>query len=239
MSERLVILPGLLCDSRMFVGQVEAFDALVMDGFYGRANRIEAMADFALDRLPARCALLGHSMGARVALEIWRRAPERIERLALADTGVHVVRPGEADKRYALRDLGRREGCAVMVDQWLPPMIGKERRQDADLYAALRAMSVDAGMATFEAQIDAMLHRPEVESLLPSINCPAFAIVGSDDEWSPVAQHEDIVAAIPGAQLRIVAGVGHMAPAEDPVRFNDSVREWLNWMPARTFQQAR
>ena len=237
MSVQVVILPGLLCDSRMFAAQVRAFDAIVVDGFYGDANRLEAMASYALDLLPDRFALLGHSMGGRVALEIWRRAPERVERLALADTGVHPVREGEADKRLPLCELGRNAGGEALVAAWLPPMIGQAHRDDPALYETLRAMAVDAGAATFARQTSALLNRPPVDVVLPTLRCPTFAIVGSDDQWSPVAQHREIVAAVPGAELRVVEGAGHMAPTEEPERFNTIMREWLTW-PARDYQQA-
>ena len=108
-----VILPGLICDSRMFGAQIEAFGATVIDGFYGQADRIEAMADYALARMPDRCIVLGHSMGARIALEIWARAPARVDRLILADTGAHPVSDKERAGRFALRDLGRSEGSAA------------------------------------------------------------------------------------------------------------------------------
>lgn len=223
----LVILPGLMCDSRMFLHQLAAFGGRCVDGFYGGADSIGAMVDYALDRMPARCALLGHSMGARVALELYRRAPERVARLALADTGVHPVRPGEAEKRFALRDLGRRDGMGAMVDQWLPPMIGPAHAGDRALYAALRAMSVDAGLATYEAQINALLTRPDAAPVLPTITCPTAVIVGRDDQWSPVSQHQEMEAAIPGARLFIIDKAGHMAPAEELAAFNDALRAWL------------
>lgn len=223
----LVILPGLLCDSRMFAATCAHFDGtIVIDGFYGGADRIAAMATYALDHMPPRAALLGHSMGARVALEIWRQASERVERLALVDTGVHAVKRGEQDNRYALRDLGRAQGMAALVAQWLPPMMGDMALADTALMALLTAMTIDAGLATFEAQIEALLHRPSLDTLLPTITCPTFAIVGRQDRWSPVAQHEAITAAIPGAQLRIVEGAGHMMPAETPEPFNRIVAEW-------------
>lgn len=237
MSVRVVILPGLVCDSRMFTAQVRAFDALVVDGFYGNANRLETMAAYALDLLPDRFALLGHSMGGRIALEIWRQAPERVERLALADTGVHPVRDGEADKRLPLCDLGHSAGSEALVATWLPPMIGRGHRDDPALYETLRAMAVDAGAATFARQTSALLNRPLVDAVLSTLHCPTFAIVGSDDEWSPVAQHREIIVAIPGAQLRVVEGAGHMAPAEEPERFNAIMREWLIW-PAHDHQSA-
>lgn len=230
----LVVLPGLMCDSRMFGATVAAVDgARVIDGFYGNASSLPAMAEYVLDRLPARASILGHSMGARIALELWRLAPERVERLALVDTGVHGVRPGEAEARHALRDLGRTHGIAALVDAWLPPMLGTAAQADQELRDALGAMCIHAGLSTYERQVAALLSRPEVDNLLPQVACPAFAIVGAEDRWSPPAQHEEIAAAIPGAQLRVVAGAGHMLPAEKPNEFNKIVQEWLDIPAAR------
>jgi pimeloyl-ACP methyl ester carboxylesterase len=202
--------------------------ARVIDGFYGGADRIETMADYALDRLPASFALLGHSMGARVALEIWRKAPERVARLALVDTGIHPVREGEREGRYRLRDLGRSHGMAALVDAWLPPMMGDRARDDTGLMDRLRDMAISAGIEVFEAQIEALLNRPTLDSLLPTIDCPVLVAVGRDDRWSPVEQHEAIAAAIPGAALQVVDGAGHMMPAEQPSAFSRIVRDWLS-----------
>ncbi|WP_395397336.1 alpha/beta hydrolase [Novosphingobium sp. BL-8A] len=229
----LVILPGLICDGRMFGAQLSAFPgSLCVDGFYDGTDRIEAMADYALARMPPRCALLGHSMGARVALEVCRKVPQRVTRLALADTGIHPLRSGEREKRHALRDLGRQKGFGALVDAWLPPMIGLSRRGDLAFYAEMRAMCLAAGQAVFEAQIEALLGRPDVSDLLARLTCPVSLIVGEDDAWSPVAQHREIAAALGGAPLTVVAEAGHMAPAERPDAFNRALREWLALQPA-------
>lgn len=228
----LLILPGLLCDSRMFRETLAAVPgSVVVDGFYAGCDRIEAMADYAIARMPDRCALLGHSMGARVALEVLRKAPDRVARLALVDTGVHPVKAGERESRYRLLDIGRAQGIGALVAEWLPPMMGFAALRNESLMDALYAMVVHAGLPTFEAQIEALLNRPSVDALLPTIACPTLVMVGRQDQWSPVAQHEAIVAAIPHAQLRVVEGAGHMMPAEAPQAFNQVVREWLA-MPA-------
>lgn len=222
----LVCLPGLLCDARMFEAQRAAFPGMIaIDGF-GERRGVGEMAAYALSVAPPLMSLLGHSMGGRVALEMWRRAPERIERLALVSTGVHPPRPGEAEKRHALRDLGLREGAAALVDAWLPPMIAPANRTPA-LVEPLRRMCIDAGTAVFAAQIEALLARPPVDALLPEIACPVLVAVGSEDVWSPPDQHRAIAATIPGARLTVVRGAGHMLPAEAGDDLNAAISDWL------------
>jgi len=226
-AEPLLLLPGLMSDSRIFAAQLAAFPSAVAAADYGLEHDLGAMAERVIDAAPARFALLGHSMGGRVALEVIRRVPDRVTRLALLSTGVHLPTPGEAPKRHALRDLGRTKGMAALVDAWLPPMVAPERARDPHVMAPLRAMCLDAGMARFEAQITALLARPEVESLLPRIACPVLVATGSADVWSPPAQHEAIAALLPDSHLVVVQGAGHMVPVEGPDALNAAIAAWL------------
>lgn len=221
----LLLLPGLLCDSRVFAGQLACFEAAACAA-YGNANTIGAMADRALADAPDRFALLGHSMGGRVALEIIRRVPDRVTALALVSTGIHPPGAEEPAKRFALRDVGRTQGMAALVDAWLPPMVAPRRREEAAWLAPLRTMCIEAGLPCFEAQIAALLARPAVEHL-QQITCPVLVATGSEDSWAPPAQHAGIAAAIPGARLEVIPGAGHMLPAEAPDPLNRAIADWL------------
>ena len=226
----LLFLPGLICDARVFAPQLAAFaDARAIDG-YGTADSLAEMARRALafaDREGAeRFDLFGHSMGGRVALELFRLAPDRVRRLALASTGVHSLGVDEPDKRHALKAIGHERGFEALVDTWLPPMVAEANRARPELYGPMRQMSLDAGQAVFDAQIAALLGRSEQESLLPQISCPALVMTGELDRWSPPARHETIAAAIPDSTLVIVPGAGHMLPLEAPEAVNSAIAAW-------------
>jgi pimeloyl-ACP methyl ester carboxylesterase len=226
----LYLLPGLLCDETVWEAQIDAFsaraDVRVPD--YGAADRITEMARIALKDAPARFSLVGHSMGARVALEVLRMAPERIERLALLDTGVHGVKPDERAKRMRLVTLAREQGMDALCDAWLPPMVHPDRRDDPALMAPLCDMVKRSTAARFAAQIEALLNRPDTEGPLASIRCPLLIGVGRQDEWSPVSQHEDILARAGSGRLVVFENAGHMAPCEAPEAVNAALLEWFD-----------
>jgi len=227
----LLLLPGLMCDQRIWAPQLAAFPG-ARSAAYGDADSLAEMARRALAAAPPRFSLAGHSMGGRVALEVWRQAPERVERFAIFSTGVHGLRPGEPDKRHALLEIGRSQGFEALIEAWLPPMIGPDQRDNKPLVEEMWQMCRDAGFDGCERQITALLNRPEVESLLPSITCPTLVGVGRDDAWAPPAQHEPIAAAVPGATLEIFEHCGHMAPVEAPDAFNAALERWLAREPA-------
>lgn len=221
----LLLVPGLICDSRVFAAQCAAFPfASALPG-WGPVDSLGAMAERLLADAPERFALLGHSMGARVALEVARRAPERVERLALVSTGTHPVGPGEADKRYALRDKGREYGMEALVADWLPPMIAPDNQ--SALTGPLTAMCLEQGLSAFEAQIAALLSRPVLEDFLPTLRMPVLSCTGALDLWSPPEQAKAIAQAIPGANLEIVPEAGHFLPIERPQAFNAIIARWL------------
>lgn len=227
MSAPLVLLPGLICDARVYAAQLGAFPEALAWNAYGPCDSLAEMARHVLQASPARMSLLGHSMGARVALEICRLAPQRVERLALVSTGSHPVRPGETEKRHALLALGQAKGMEALVDAWLPPMVAHNRQEDEALMATLRSMCIDAGVATFAAQIHALLTRPALDELLPRIGCPTLIAGGERDVWSPPAQHLELAAAIAESRLAIVPNAGHMLPVEQPDDLNQLIAQWL------------
>lgn len=225
----VVLVAGLLCDETVWAVQRAALErdrAVFVPSLWG-LDSIPGMARAVLDAAPPRFALAGHSLGARVALEVVRQAPERVERLALLDTGVHPVRPGEAEKRQELIDLARGEGMAALAARWLPPMVHPERVRDPALMEPLTAMVCRATPEIFERQVRALLARPDAAAVLPGIRCPTLVACGRQDAWSPLSQHEPIAAAIRGARLAVIEDSGHMSTVEAPGAVTGLLLDWV------------
>lgn len=230
MRETLYLLPGLLCDATIWAPQIAAlentYDIIVPD-LTGYASLTD-MAEAVLATAPDQFSVAGHSMGARVALEMVRQAPTRIRRLALLDTGVHPRGPGELEKRQALLDISAREGMTALAERWLPPMVLPDNfTAGGDLRAALFAMVERMSPAIHQAQITALLDRPDAEPLLAAIACPVLIGVGDGDVWSPPERHRAIADAIPHATYVVFPRSGHMAPLEAPEAVTRALADWM------------
>jgi pimeloyl-ACP methyl ester carboxylesterase len=226
-----ILLPGFLCDETVWQDQISAltpkYDCLVPD--YGHLDSLSAMAGAVLAQAPNRFAVAGHSMGGRIALEIFRQAPHRVTHIALLDTGCHARSAGEdgAEEEHGRRKLlaiAREQGMRSMAANWIPPMIHPDRRADTALVDRIVRMMERKTPNIFEAQMNAPLSRPEAGDLLSRIECPALILTGSHDAWSPPVRHEEMAAAIPNSTLTIVPGCGHMSTMECPYAIAEAVQ---------------
>ena len=229
----VVLLPGLLCDAEVWTAQVAALapHCRVCVADFSACDSLEAMAGVALALVEGPIVAVGHSMGARVALDMVRLAPDRVARLALIDTGVHPRRDGEAATRQVLVDLAYADGMRALADRWLPPMVHPGRTADAALLGPLTAMVMRATPAQHERQIRALLDRRDAQPMLRDIRCPTLVMVGRQDSWSPLAQNEAIAHAIPGARLVVIEDSGHMSIVERPDQVSLALLAWLGLAP--------
>ena len=230
----LILLPGLLCDRYVWQYQIESLCATRESTCveWGPEDSLTAMAETALRITPERFSVAGHSMGGRVALEIYRMAPERVDRIALLNTGAAARAPGAAGEeeergRRALLEIARKDGMPAMARQWIPPMIHPDRRSDSALVEGIVEMFARKTPEIFECQIRALLNRPDAFPVLDEIQCPALLLSGEEDGWSPPARHAEMAARIPGARLVVVPQCGHMSLLEQPEAVTRVLGEWL------------
>jgi pimeloyl-ACP methyl ester carboxylesterase len=233
----IYLLCGLLCDEVVWQAQATAlareYEVRVVS-FLDGEDSLAAMAERVLDGAPGHFALAGHSMGGRVALELVRRAPERIERLALLDTGYEGLAPGEADRRGVLVDQAQREGIDAIAAAWGLPMLAPHRRADPVLTQAVFDMVGRMSPAIYAAQTRALLGRPDAGDVLRSLACPTLVLCGLQDAWSPPERHLRMAGLISQPPLvRLVEDCGHMAMMEQPDAVLAAMREWLAMPPHR------
>ena len=231
---RVVFLPGLVCDGAAWTSQGAALsdvaECTVCD--YGTLDSLPAMAAAILEQMPGELVVVGHSMGGRVALEMYRHARDRIRGLALLDTGYQARSEDDAGERervgrMELVDVARASGMRAMARQWVRPMVHPDRLNDRTLVDAILDMIERKSVAVFEAQQRALLSRPDATQLLSEVACPTLVLCGREDAWSPPARHEEMARRIPGSELVIVEHSGHMSTMERPDEVSAALVAWL------------
>jgi pimeloyl-ACP methyl ester carboxylesterase len=231
----LLLLPGLACDAEVWKHQVRALGeiATVQVVDYGASDSIEQMARVALDRAPQKFAVAGHSMGGRVAFEVFRGAPDRVLGLALLDTAYKPLQPGEAGEREKAERAGyvniaQTQGMRAMARTWLQKMVHPSRLADAPLIESIVEMLARKSSEIFAGQIKALLGRPDATPVLAATKCPTLVLCGREDAWSVLDVHRDMAARIPNARLAVIEDCGHMATMERPEAVTAALVEWFS-----------
>src|SRR5882762_4066192 len=220
MAESLPILlvPGLNCSLRLYAGQMPALWGFgpVTVADHTRDDTMAAIAGRILAAAAPRFALAGLSMGGYIALEIMRQAADRVETLALLDTGSRADTPEATAKRHANIALVQDGRFEEVIGPQFPLYVYPARANDAALKAHYLAMCHDVGPQAYVRQQEAIMRRVDSRPLLASIRVPTLVLVGEQDAATPPDLSDEMAAAIPGARLARIAACGHLSTMERP-----------------------
>ena len=173
-----------------------------------------------------RTHFLGLSMGGMIGQHLALAAPQRLERLVIANSTSRI--PPEAgplwDERIA---IVRSHGCAGVVEgtlgRWFTPGFRQSRPDATAPIARLIANTPPAGYIGCAAAIRHL----DITSRIGAIKAPTLVIAGAEDPGTPPAMSEAIAAAIPGARLEVIPSASHLSCIEQPEIFNRLVTDFL------------
>ncbi|HEX4189591.1 MAG TPA: alpha/beta fold hydrolase [Marmoricola sp.] len=241
----LVMGHGLLFSTSMWRHQIEELSATyrcIAVDWRGQGGTPATPGGYDMDTLYADLVALiehldvgpvhyaGLSMGGFVGQRLAARRPDLVRSLMLIDTSSGPEDP-EKIKKYRLLST-------VYGLVGLKPLLG----QVAPIMFTPAYLETDAGKATVTAWIDELAplerrgikkairgvtDRPPIIDEISAIGAPTLVIVGTEDVATPVAKAEVIAAAVPGARLEQLDGVGHVSTLEDPARINALMTEFL------------
>ena len=229
MVEPLVFLPGMMCDARLFGPQIAALspEFSVMVCPVTRGERIEEIASALLDDLPSRFALAGLSMGGIVAMEILRRAPGRVTRLALMDTNPLAETPQIAAAREP-QIVKARAGrlLDVMRDEMKPHYLAPGPYR-GEILKLVMDMADSLGPENFVRQSRALQRRRDQQATLRKCKVPTLILCGAHDALCPIKRHTFMAELIQGAELLVLDDAGHLPTLEMPDDTTAALRRWM------------
>jgi len=173
-----------------------------------------AWADRVLEDEPGAFVAVGNSMGGYLALELWRRAPERIEGLALVGSRAADDSPEVRESRDQTIAFLREKGVEELWPRLSERLLPANAPEAVVEHAREIALAQDADRLV--AALAAMRDRPDARPLLPGIAVPALVVRGEEDAVVPLEEAKAVADALPQGELVRLAGTGHLPPLEWP-----------------------
>lgn len=208
---------GVICpDNRGLGGSELGAGELTVDGM---AADLEALLD---ERGVASTAVVGWSMGGFVAQQLARRAPDRVQALALISTDPGgpetVLANPEVWARLIDCSGSAREQASRLIALLFPPALAPAIDRDfGEIVAAGRAALSPAALGAQERAMEAW-HRDEPPAAAGAGTLPTLVVHGSADEVIPAANAELLARRWPGATVEIVDGAAHAVMAQEAER---------------------
>lgn len=229
MAEPLVFLPGMMCDARLFGPQLAELSAqcAVMVAPVTQGERVEEIASGLLDQLPMRFALAGHGMGGIVAMELLRRAPDRVSRIALMSTNPLPETPQAASQREPQIVRVRTGRLGDVMHEHMPSSALAPGSYRAEIMELFMDMADALGAEVFVRQSRAMQRRKDQQATLRRTRVPALILCGEHDTLCPVKRHGFMAELIPNAHLVVLGGSGHLPTLEQPGEVTAALRKWM------------
>jgi pimeloyl-ACP methyl ester carboxylesterase len=230
MNEPLLLLPGMMCDARVFASQIAAFSMdrpVMVAPLTGRTTFAELSEDI-LAHAPPRFALAGLSMGGITAMELVRQAPERVSRLALMDTNPLAEPADRAAERDSQIERVRVGGLRKVMRDEMKPNYLTDGPNTGRILDLCMDMAEALGADVFADQSRALQQRPDQRDTLRTVRVPTLILCGEDDTLCPLETQEMMRDLISGARLAVIPGAGHLPILEQPERTNEELKQWLN-----------
>jgi len=224
----VIMIPGTLCDARMFVRQKRALRGLAdvrMIG-YDKLRPTCDWADMVLAQLPARFSIVGFSLGGLWALELIRRAPHRVERLAMVASNALGASVVGRRKSAWLWKMWRALGPGA-VARHVKPDYFHHTRQRLRHASLVHDMAMRTGRAAAVSEFRWAASRPDGSATLAAFQGPVLLVSGAMDRLCTPAMQMAMVRAQPRAHWVELPRVGHFVPLEAGARLADALRHWL------------
>lgn len=227
--QNLVLIPGLLLDEVLWSHQAEHLrdTVKVTIADVTKDDSIPAMAERVLADAPSSFALAGLSLGGYVAQEIMRRAPERVERLALVATNARADNEEQTKNRTALIKLAEVGKFKGVTPRLLPSFVHPDRLQDPTVADVVMAMAERVGQEAFVRQQRAIMARTDGRADLEAIRIPTLVLAGRQDLLCPAKVQEEMASRLPNGRLVFIEDCGHLPPLERPRATTAVLRYWL------------
>ena len=225
----LVLLPGMMCDERLFAPQISELSKQ-REVHFAQISGHETITELATDVLnnaPPVFALAGLSMGGIVAMEVLSQAADRVERLALLDTNPLAELSDVAKRRGPQIDAVKNGELKEIIRDEMKPNYLFDGVKKTETLKICMDMALDIGPDAFIRQSIALRDRVDQKNTLRKYKRPALVLCGRHDVLCPLERHELMHNLLENSKLEIIEDAGHLPTLEQPKITTTALASWL------------
>lgn len=225
----LVLLPGMMCDERLFAPQISELSKQ-REVHFAQISGHETISELAADVLnnaPPVFALAGLSMGGIVAMEVLSQASDRVERIALLDTNPLAELSHVAKGRGPQIDAVKNGHLKEKIRDEMKPNYLFDGVKKTEILKLCMDMALDIGPDAFIRQSIALRDRVDQKNTLRTYKRPALVLCGKHDILCPLEHHELMHNLLENSKLEIIEDAGHLPTLEQPKITTTALVSWL------------
>jgi len=225
----LVLLPGMMCDERLFAPQISELSKQ-REVHFAQISGHETISELAanvLNNAPPVFALAGLSMGGIVAMEVLSQASERVERLALLDTNPLAELSDVRMRRGPQIDAVKNGQLKEIIRDEMKPNYLFDGDKKTKILKLCMDMALDIGPDAFIRQSIALRDRIDQKNTLRTYKRPALVLCGRHDVLCPLERHELMHNLLENSKLEIIEDAGHLPTLEQPKITTMALISWL------------
>ena len=225
----LVLLPGMMCDERLFAPQISELSKQ-REVHFAQISGHETITELAtevLNNAPPVFALAGLSMGGIVAMEVLSQASDRVERIALLDTNPLAELSDVAKRRGPQIDAVRNGQLKEIIRDEMKPNYLFDGDKKTKILKLCMDMALDIGPDAFIRQSIALRDRIDQKNTLRTYKRPALVLCGRHDVLCPLERHELMHNLLENSKLEIIEDAGHLPTLEQPKITTMALISWL------------
>jgi pimeloyl-ACP methyl ester carboxylesterase len=167
-----------------------------------------------------RATLVGHSMGAPVIRQFYRKYPDKTRALVIVDGSLRPFSNPEQMKQFLdpLRGPDYKKQAELLIGFMVQPV--KDKNTQEEIKAAMISAPQHVMVGAFDAMMDDAIWKED------KINAPTLAVMAKQPQWN--AEYEKFVRElVPGIDYQVWEGVSHFLMMDEPQKFNDAVLAFM------------
>ena len=228
-NEPLVLIPGFMADARSFMPQIAKLgaDRPIILLTPGLGDSLEKITAEIAPHLPPRFAVVAHGLGGNIAIELLRKRPEAVTRIALIGTDPLPETPQRAVELEALLIAAKTGHLQACMAQMLPETALHDAPWRDEVMALVMDMAENLGPTQFRRHLRVLQRRPDQQKTLRKVHVPTMIIAGASDTLVPRRRAEFLAAMMPQGCLEIIKDAGHLPQLEQPEAVTKVLKTFL------------